>query len=137
MSVRVTSDRADLIDEAGRIGDELAAEDAAHAAKTSVRRARLTALQSEIVGWFEKEPPESEHAPAGDKYVAEIGPKGNRSYILSVSKLYRRLGRFEFLKHAEIPLGTLRCLLPKAEHEQFIRTLRTGNRSLNVIKKAS
>lgn len=130
--VRITADRASVIDELGDLRSALAVDAAEYAAKVSVRQARAAALEAAVLGWYDGEPPEAEAAPAGEKYVAEIGPKGNRSSIISISRLYRRLGRVAFMANAEIPLGKLRTLLGKEEISKFIATERTGARSLRL-----
>ncbi len=137
MSVRITSDRAALVDELGEIKDRLAVKAAIYRADIAVDEARGTSLEAEVLSWYDHEPAEAEAAPAGEKYVAEIGPRGNRSSIISISKVYKRLGRSLFMQHAEIALGTLRKVLKKDERERFILTERTGDRALTMVRKAS
>lgn len=135
--IRITADRAALIDEAGRLKLKLAASDAEHQAVTATDRVRLASLRAAFPEWVGTEPADKALALEGERFIVSLSERGNQSHVRSLTKVYRRLGRLEFFKHAEIGLGVLRALLPKHEHDTFIATERTGPRAVKIVRKAS
>jgi len=130
------ADRTKLIDEAGRLAEELDRADTAHDAATAGKRSRLDEIRAMVPSWYPKLKPSVALSVPGNKYVAVISERGNRSSIISVAKVIARLGKAEAEKWISIPLGELRKLLPKHEHSEYILTERIGERSVEFVAKA-
>lgn len=122
-----------IIDEAGALEREITAAADALSARFAAKEARLAFLRAAILDWYSQAPAEQAIALAGEKYVANISPRGNQSTI-DVEKVFHKLGVVEFFKFATVPLGALRKLLSKTEQPQFIATARTGARTLELIR---
>lgn len=97
----------------------------------------LKLLKDVIAGWYASEPPEKAMIADGIKYQAVISAKGNRREVISIAAVRRRLGDQEFMAHASIGLGVLDELLSVEELPAFIRSDRTGPRSVKTVAKAA
>jgi len=118
-----------LVDELGTLDAELAR------LKPKIDRAKW--LREVIAGWYADEKPESAMVANGDKYQAIVSQMGNKRSVISIKEVKRRLGETEFMQHCSIGLGVLDEILTVEELPQFIKTERTGPRSVKTVAKAA
>lgn len=134
--MKLPPERIRLIDEGGALKAALNKEDIAHDAATATRRARLEFIRLSIPTWFPKQRAAEAVSVSGNKYMAVVSERGNKSSIIDIAKVIARLGKEEAIKWVSIPLGELRKLLPKHEHAKFIAKERIGERSVEFVPKA-
>lgn len=135
-SKAIPVERLKLIDEAGALEQEISKASAELEARFATKQARLDFLRAAILDWYSQAPAEKAIALPATKYVAKISPRGNQSTV-DVEKVFHKLGIVEFFKIAAVPVGLLRKLLSKTEQPEFIKTERTGSRTLELIQITS
>ncbi len=127
----ITTQKA-LIDELGKLHARQSKRDQQYEAQSAKDLARIGAIEEAVLLRFRDLPAEESASACGAKWVASISARGNQSRIIDVAKAIERVG----VEHATILLGKLRALLPKHEQDEFIKTGRTGPRSIALAPKA-
>lgn len=123
----ITPPRAAIIDELGKLDAELAA--------MKPKEARRKELSEQVIEWFQDEPAEKAVAASGARFTVVVSPRGNQRSILSIPKLFKRLGERTFLTNCSIALGALDNLLTKAEIGKFVGEARTGPRKVTTAAR--
>lgn len=122
-------DRASIVDEYGELCREL------DAFKPKIDRKE--ALGREIRGWYDSASPHVAYIETGSNFEVQISPRSNERKVTSWSKVFKILGKVEFLKWATITLKDLDPLIPPHLKHEVIREEQTGRRTLKPVAKAS
>jgi hypothetical protein len=115
-----------LVDEYGRLDAELSP------LKTKIRR--MEELAKIIRAWHIDADPELCVSSSGDKFKVVLGPSGMQTHIKDMSKVFRILGREQFVALASITLRALEQKLNAAAIATLICKERTGSRRIDVYK---
>jgi RNA processing factor Prp31 len=130
--VKVTSkqlkEKQGIVDELGALDSELAR------LKPKIDRAKY--LRDVIVSWYADEKPEAAMLAEGTQYSAVVSAMGNKRSVISIKDVKRRLGETEFMQHCSIGLGVLDEILSVEELPEFVKTERTGPRSVKTVPRA-
>lgn len=116
-----------IVDELGALDSELAR------LKPKIDRAKY--LRDVIVSWYVDEKPEAAMLAEGTEYSAIVSAMGNKRSVISIKDVKRRLGETEFMQHCSIGLGVLDEILSVEELPEFVKTERTGPRSVKTVAK--
>jgi hypothetical protein len=73
---------------------------------------------------------------AGERFTAIASPRRNETTV-KIAKLWARLTRKVFMRHATIPVGVLKDLLSKEEYPDFVTTDQTGYRTITTVASAA
>lgn len=117
---------AQLADEYGA----LAAEIAPHKAKIKRLEEIGKALRAHFVV-ADLDPEESAEI-AGDRYAVTVGPRGYETKILSIEKVFSKLGKSKFLAACSLTLKALESALSPADVLTLTERTRTGYRPLDA-----
>jgi hypothetical protein len=127
LSPKEAKERKALVDELGAIDAELAL------LKPKVDRAKY--VRDVIAGWYVDEKPEAAMMADGTKYSAVVSAMGNKRTVISTAAVRKRLGDQEFMAHCSVGLGVLDELLTVAELPEFVKSERSGARTVKTIAK--
>jgi hypothetical protein len=126
ISARVTTERAAVVDELGRIEAKL------RDGKLLAQRAEK--LRKTIRGWFVDSAAEATFTVFGAQYVAEIGAQTNERKVISMERLMQRLGAAEFLGQCSFSLTALDAIIAPGDQADLTQTLQTGPRGLKIVE---
>ena len=94
---------------------------------------RHRVLKEEIAGWFASHPADQPALAESDRYTIQLSPRAQQRSIISLAKIYRKIGQALFLKIATVPLKALDVACP--DQDGLVVTERTGVRTVTAVAK--
>jgi len=121
--------RQELIDEFGRLQQQVDAHKPA--------KARHAAIREQLLATYASAPPLQPYIEEGLEFTVLISERATERIITNMAKLLKMLGVRLFLKSCKFPLGAVDQAVPKAEHKLFLIEGPTGERRLKAVPKAA
>ncbi|GAC1699960.1 MAG: hypothetical protein NVS9B4_00430 [Candidatus Acidiferrum sp.] len=98
---------------------------------------RRLALAAEIQNWFVDLGPEEAATLEGRLYTLQVSACAHQRKIVSMKKLFRRIGQSLFLNWCTFPLTAIDRLLTGADTSDLVIEARTGNRTIKAVARAA
>jgi len=127
--------RAAVVDELGRLDYEIDAAHAALATKLEKKMVRAEMLRDQVQGWYDKADAATPQVAEGAGYVVTLSARPNVTTITNMLVVETLLGRNKFRQTCKVGIGELRKLLNAEQLGTCTKTVRSGARSLAVVKK--
>lgn len=124
-------DRAAIVDEFGELRRRIAESKL----QLQPTLERADALESQILSWYEHEPPDQSFVADGHRYSVQVGARHWERKITGLRRLFRFLGQRRFLDLCTFPLKSIDKAIPEVEQSQFVEKTRTGPRSLKPVAR--
>jgi hypothetical protein len=117
--------RGELIDEAGRIGEEI-----------GDKAKRLKDLEKQFRLWTEADGVDAGAAVlyVGAIFAVTVAKKEEQRRILSLRAIYKKVGITKFLDKCSLTLKALEDLVGKDHAEQYVARERTGSRDVTIAR---
>ena len=128
MKLKLPSNYRDVVDELGAVQNKLARIDSARKPFSE----REKELRTKALTWCEKLPADAEAGIEGTYYSLAVSGRRNERQIVSMVKLFNRLGLALFLKGCSIPLKYIDEQLAAVDQKGLITEARTGVRVITT-----
>jgi ABC-type taurine transport system ATPase subunit len=115
--------RAELVDELGRLTERL-----------KPIADRLDQIKRQILSWYESADATERFVIEGTRYVAEISPRAMERRV-DVARVYRALGKEQFLIACKFPVTALDALIPATGQTSLVATAQIGPRTVKTVLK--
>jgi len=99
--------------------------------------AAAKALRTEVESWSAKLKPNETQIFQGGAYVAHVGMKENRRFIMSIDKVFKKIGKSLFLENCSFSLKACEEWIPAVDLPQFIDEARNGPRTVTTVPRVA
>jgi hypothetical protein len=125
---KIVTLRPRVVDEFGELSRQIAAF------KPVIDRHKV--LEREIASWYDSDNPAEAYEIEGSVYTAQVSARKRERRIVDMGKLFRHLGKLDFIRWCTFPLSAIDKLIASDLQSEFLTEERTGSRSVKAVAKA-
>lgn len=92
-------------------------------------------LKDEIESWYALKPAGEAFVEHGEAYSVQLSARAHERTIISMDRLYKRLGKTRFLEWATFPLSVIDKLF--ANPGEILKSERTGHRKVEAVARVA